>query len=141
MTKSVFLQTCQTFRILKTVRFQNQNLEVQKNSENLRVLGKNWFHCTKSADEFICRVRIRTPGGLIQIDSKFANKCQISRRSLNPFAFGSGRFLETFQTYRFQKSGLKEYTVRKKKAAENGIGFKKECTLKCSETKSCNLIG
>ena len=37
--------------------------------------------------------------------------------------------MKTFQTYRFQKSGLKEYTFRKKKATENGIGLK-EYTLR-----------
>ena len=34
------------------------------------------------------------------------------------------KVLETFQTYRFQRSGLKEYTFRKKKATENRIDIK-----------------
>ena len=39
------------------------------------------------------------------------------------FCVWDWKVLETFQTYRFQKSGLKEYTFRKKKATENGIGL------------------
>ena len=42
--------------------------------------------------------------------------------------------LETFQTYRFQKSGLKEYLFRKKKATENEIGLK-EYTLNFGVSK------
>ena len=62
VTKGVLCSACQTFWILKTVGFQKQNLEVQKNVnfKILIVLEKNWFHWTKSADEFICQVRIGT---------------------------------------------------------------------------------
>ena len=44
------------------------------------------------------------------------------------FCFWQWKVLEIFQTYRFRKSGLKEKTFRKEKAAENRIGLK-EYTL------------
>ena len=39
------------------------------------------------------------------------------------------------QSYRFQKSGLKEYTFRKKKATESGISLK-EYSLKCNKKRT-----
>ena len=46
------------------------------------------------------------------------------------------KVLESFQTYRFQKSELKEYTFRKNKTAENGIGLKNTPWYWCWWTKS-----
>ena len=65
----IFFKTVQTFWILKTVDFQNQNLEAQKNMnfDNPRVLRKDWFHWTKFVEEVVCDVSIRTP----QTNSKF----------------------------------------------------------------------
>ena len=45
--------------IVKTIGFQEQNLEIQKidmNSKNPRVLRKNLFYWRKSVDEVICHV-------------------------------------------------------------------------------------
>ena len=52
--------------------------------------------------------------------NKFSNKSYSLRYLEN--------LLEAFQIYRFQKSGLKEQTFRKKKTTEDGIGLK-EYTL------------
>ena len=58
------------------VGFQKQKPEVQiqkiMNSDNPGVLRKNWFYCTKSVDEVIYHVWIRTPQWAWQW--KFANK-------------------------------------------------------------------
>ena len=51
------------------VGFQKQNLEVQKNmnSENPRVLRKNWFHWTKSVGKVIATFEFQLHSGLTNL--------------------------------------------------------------------------
>ena len=94
------------------VGFQKQNLEFQKNmnSENLRVLRKNWLHWTRPSARFKSVLH----SGLNQTDSptnsKFANRFRSLKSLENRLIFA----MEGFGDLHFQKSGSKEYTFLKR---------------------------
>ena len=98
--------------------FEKQNLEVQKNvnSENLRVLKKNWFHWTKSADKVIYHVGIRTPRtvGLAKLTASLLTNLD-KYLSLAVEGFGD------LPNLPFSEDWVKRMHIP---ATENGIGLK-----------------
>ena len=99
------------------------------NSENPIVLKKSWFHWTKSADEVICQVRIRTPQRAVAelMASLLINLRSVE--SLGSILLLAVEGLRDLPHLPFSEEWVKRIHISKKKATENEIGLK-EYTLR-----------